>query len=155
MQTKVIPIRVTIAGKPQDKPDPARTWAYAVPVGLVTLAVGFAGFFAYLTGWAGASAMPLLGCWLIGGFVTQLIAILPGHKSEVLMNFLDSEGICVSRSAACKKGARSRTLEAMRLKNDVIDGSLRISFSRYSTQDEVEYFVQVLKRASKTLLKAL
>jgi len=78
---------------------------------------------------------------------------LPGFKSEVLMNFLDGEGICVSRSAACKKGARSRTLEAMRLKNDVIDGSLRISFSRRNTRDEAEYFVKMLKKASGTLLK--
>ncbi|MCL2425900.1 MAG: cysteine desulfurase [Oscillospiraceae bacterium] len=80
---------------------------------------------------------------------------LPGHKAEVLMNFLDGEGICVSRSAACKKGARSRTLEAMGLKNDVIDGSLRISFSRYSTKNEAEYFVAMLKRASETLFKSL
>ena len=80
---------------------------------------------------------------------------LPGHKSEVLMNFLDGEGICVSRSAACKKGARSRTLEAMHLKNDVIDGALRVSFSRYSTKEEAEYFVKVLKKASETLYKAL
>ena len=80
---------------------------------------------------------------------------LPGFKSEVLMNFLDGEGICVSRSAACKKGARSRTLEAMRLKNDVIDGSLRVSFSRYSTRDEADYFVRMLKRAHETLHKAL
>jgi len=61
----------------------------------------------------------------------------------------------VSRSAACKKGARSRTLEAMKLKNDVIDGSLRVSFSRYSTREEAEYFVQVLKKASETVLKVL
>ena len=80
---------------------------------------------------------------------------LPGFKSEVLMTFLDSEGICVSRSAACKKGARSRTLEAMKLKNDVIDGSLRVSFSRYSTKSEAEYFVDVLKMASARLFKAL
>ena len=80
---------------------------------------------------------------------------LPGYKSEVLMNFLDDEGICVSRSAACKKGARSRTLEAMRLSKDVIDGSLRVSFSRYSTRDEAEYFVRMLKEASETLYKKL
>jgi hypothetical protein len=28
---------------------------------------------------------------------------LPGQKSEVLMSYLDGEGICVSKSAACKK----------------------------------------------------
>jgi len=80
---------------------------------------------------------------------------LPGHKSEVLMSYLDGEGICVSRSAACKKGARSRTLEAMHLNNDVIDGALRVSFSRYNTKDEAEYFVKVLKKAAETLYKAL
>jgi len=78
---------------------------------------------------------------------------LPGYKSEVLMNFLDGEGICVSKSSACKKGARSRVLEAMRLKNEVIDGALRISFSRYSTMDESDYFVATLKRATETLMK--
>ena len=36
---------------------------------------------------------------------------IPGHKSEVLMSFLEAEGICVSKSSACKKGARSRVLE--------------------------------------------
>ena len=80
---------------------------------------------------------------------------LPFHKAEVLMNYLDGEGICVSRSAACKKGARSRTLEAMGLKNEVIDGALRVSFSRYNTKEEAEYFVKTLKKASVTLLKAL
>ena len=80
---------------------------------------------------------------------------VPGHKSEVLMTSLEGGGICVSKSAACKKGARSRVLEAMRLRRDIIDGALRISFSRYSTADEAEYFIQALKRASRTLLKPL
>ena len=78
---------------------------------------------------------------------------LPGYKSEVLMSFLDGEGICVSRSAACKKGARSRVLEAMRLKNEIIDGALRMSFSKYNTRDEAEYFVQTLKKASQRLIR--
>ena len=78
---------------------------------------------------------------------------LPGHKSEVLMSFLDGEGICVSKSSACRKGGRSRVLEAMRLQNDVIDGAIRVSFSRFSTLDEVEYFIKTLKRASETLLR--
>ncbi|MDR2570858.1 MAG: cysteine desulfurase [Oscillospiraceae bacterium] len=80
---------------------------------------------------------------------------LPGYKGEVLMNYLDNEGIYVSRSAACKKGARSRTLEAMRLKNEIIDSALRVSFSRYNTKEEAEHFVKVLKTASQTLYKSL
>ena len=71
------------------------------------------------------------------------------------MNFLEGEGIYVSKGAACKKGARSRVLEAMGLRGDVIDGALRLSFSRYSTMEEAEYFITALKKASETLLKAL
>jgi len=80
---------------------------------------------------------------------------IPGHKSEVLMNYLSIEGICVSKGSACKKGGRSRTLEAMKLQNAVIDGVLRISFSQYNTMEESKQFIKVLKQASKTLFKAL
>jgi len=76
---------------------------------------------------------------------------LPGYKSEVLMNFLDGEGVYVAKSAACKKGARSRVLEAMRLKNDIIDGAIRVSLSRYSTREEAEYFVDTLKKAVRKI----
>jgi len=80
---------------------------------------------------------------------------LPGYKSEVLMNFLEGEGIYVSKSAACKKGERSRVLEAMRLDRRVVDGALRVSFSSESTIDEAERFIGALKKASATLFKAL
>ena len=80
---------------------------------------------------------------------------LPGYKSEVLMNLLDSQGICVSKSSACKKGARSHVLEAMGLGNKVIDGAIRASFSRYSTLEEADYFADRLIEAAKRLYKAL
>ena len=78
---------------------------------------------------------------------------LPGFKSEVLMNCLEAEGISVSKSSACKKGARSRVLSAMGINDKVIDGALRVSFSRYSTAAEVDYFVKSLHKASKGLIK--
>ena len=90
-----------------------------------------------------------------GGSPFLLSLSVPGYKSEVMMSFLDGEGICVSTGAACKKGSRSRVLEAMRLRNDVIDGALRVSFSRDNTQDEAERFVQSLKRAAASILKPL
>ena len=79
---------------------------------------------------------------------------LPGHKSEVLLNFLDSKGIYVTKGSACRKGLRSRVLEAMRLKNDIIDGALRVSFSRYSTTQEADCFIEALELASKTLMRS-
>ena len=53
-----------------------REWANPTPAGLVALAVACACFFALLTSRVEASAMPLLGCWLIGGFVVQFVVAL-------------------------------------------------------------------------------
>jgi len=49
-----------------------REWANPTPAGLVALAVACACFFAMLTGRVETSAMPLIGCWLLGGFVVQI-----------------------------------------------------------------------------------
>lgn len=76
---------------------------------------------------------------------------LVGYRSEVLMNYLDAMGICVSKSSACKRGARSHVLEAMRLPPEVIDGAIRISFSRCNTKEEADYFVSKLSEAASKL----
>lgn len=80
---------------------------------------------------------------------------LPGYKSEVLMNYLEAEGIYVSKSSACKKGARSHVLAAMKLPANVIDGALRVSFSRFTTKEEAAYFVDSLYAATQRLYKVL
>jgi len=77
---------------------------------------------------------------------------LPGYRSEVLMNCLDDAGICLSRSSACKRGQRSRVLEAMKLPAKVIDGALRVSFGMYTTEEDVSYFCQTLIGISKRLV---
>lgn len=48
-------------------------WANPSPAGLVALAMACFTFFALLTGKVEHTAIPLLACWLIGGFVVQLI----------------------------------------------------------------------------------
>ena len=53
-----------------------KEWANPTPAGLVALAIACACFFALLTGRVDASAMPLIGCWLLGGFVVQLVVAL-------------------------------------------------------------------------------
>jgi succinate-acetate transporter protein len=57
--------------KVQTKP-----WANPTPAGLVALAVACFCFFALLTGKVEHSAMPLVGCWLLGGFAVQLVVAL-------------------------------------------------------------------------------
>ncbi len=93
---------------------------------------------------------------ILGGGLPHILNLsLPGYRSEVLMNFLDAQGICVSRSSACKKGARSHVLEAMGLPSRVIDGAIRVSFSKYNTPEEVRYFCDALIQAKAQLLPAL
>ncbi len=76
---------------------------------------------------------------------------LPGWRSEVLMNFLEAREIYVSRSSACKKGARSHVLEAIGMDARAIDGALRIGFSRFSTEDDVEALCAALTDARNIL----
>ena len=76
---------------------------------------------------------------------------LPGYRSEVLMNFLEARKIYVSRSSACKKGARSHVLEAIGMEPRLIDGALRIGFSRFNTQEDAEALVTALRDAQGSL----
>lgn len=93
---------------------------------------------------------------VIGGDAPHILSIsLPGYKSEVLMNYLEARDIYVSKSSACKKGARSHVLEAMKIKDVQIDGTLRIGLSRYSTLAEADTLVDMLKSAVKELFTVL
>jgi succinate-acetate transporter protein len=59
----------------------SKDWANPTPAGLVALAAACVCFFALLTGSVAASAMPLIGCWLLGGFVIQIVVALLDLKS--------------------------------------------------------------------------
>ncbi|MGI6029805.1 MAG: cysteine desulfurase family protein [Candidatus Heteroscillospira sp.] len=80
---------------------------------------------------------------------------LPGYKSEVLMNFLEAREIYISKSSACKKGGRSHVLEAVGLKNEVIDGALRLGFSRFTTPEDIDGFCDGLRLAHDSLFTVL
>ena len=92
------------------------------------------------------------GLVTVGGGAPHILSIsLPGYRSEVLMNFLEERGIYVSRSSACKRGARSHVLEALGLPAPVIDGTLRIGLSRETTEEEINAFCGALAEAASTL----
>ena len=59
--------------KPQEIKAQTKEWANPTPAGLVALAVACFCFFALLNGFVEKSAMPLVGCWLLGGFAVQVI----------------------------------------------------------------------------------
>ena len=75
---------------------------------------------------------------IIPGASPHILSVsLPGWRSEVIMNLLETKEIYVSKSSACKKGARSHVLEAMGLDSAVIDGAIRIGLSRYTTEEDI------------------
>ena len=76
---------------------------------------------------------------------------LPGWRSEVMMNLLESREVYVSKSSACKKGGRSHVLEAIGLAPRVIDGALRIGLSRLTTQADIDALCEGLLLAHDTL----
>jgi len=61
---------------PQEIKVEIKEWSNPTPAGLVALAVACFCFFALLNGYVESSAIPLLGCWLIGGFVVQIVVAL-------------------------------------------------------------------------------
>ena len=58
-----------------------REWSNPTAAGLVALAVACFCFFALLNGYVKPSAMPLIGCWLIGGFVIQIVVAFVDLRS--------------------------------------------------------------------------
>jgi len=89
---------------------------------------------------------------VLGGGAPHILSVsLPGCRSEVLLNELDAQGICVSKSSACKRGRRSHVLEAMGVPDRLIDGAVRVSFSRFTTQKECECFCAALLSARDKL----
>lgn len=60
-------------------------WADPSPAGLVALAMACFTFFAVFSGRVDASATPLLGIWLLGGFVVQIaVALIELREGNVL-----------------------------------------------------------------------
>ena len=59
-----------------------KEWSNPTPAGLVALAVACVCFFAMLSGRVGTAALPLIACWLAGGFVIQLIVAILDLKGR-------------------------------------------------------------------------
>ena len=70
-----------------------------------------------------------------------------GIKSEVLLHALEERGICVSSGSACSSNhpGISSTLKAIGVKKELLDSTLRFSFSVNTTAEEIDYCIDVLK----------
>lgn len=77
-----------------------------------------------------------------------------GYRSETLLHFLESQGVYVSSGSACAKGEGSYVLGEIGLSKKRIDSALRISFSRYSTQQDVDVLKNALITATQKLRRS-
>ena len=78
-----------------------------------------------------------------------------GIKSEVLLHALEERGVYISSGSACSSNhpALSGTLQAIKVKKELLDSTIRFSFSVFTTMDEINYAVDQLKELLPMLRK--
>jgi cysteine desulfurase len=78
---------------------------------------------------------------------------IEGIDSEAMLMILDQQGVCCSAGSACTTGSLepSHVLRAMGLSNEQARASLRFSFGRLNTIQEVNSALEILARAVKKL----
>lgn len=72
---------------------------------------------------------------------------VPGLRSQGLINCLQDKGVFVSAGSACAKGHRSHVLQACHIPDVQIDGSIRVSLSRFTTEEQIEQLVDAIREA--------
>lgn len=82
-------------------------------------------------------------------YVTSISVL--GIKSEPMLNFLSDKGIYVSSGSACSKGKKSHVLTRMNLDRRRLDSPIRISFSRYTTIQEIDALILGIAEAKKVI----
>ena len=91
-----------------------------------------------------------------GGIAPHILSItLPNIKSETMLHYLSAHGMCVSSGSACSSHAKtpSASLTAFGLDPKEADSTLRISFCKDNTREEVEAFAEKLKSGISTLVR--
>ncbi|MBW7573095.1 cysteine desulfurase family protein [Caproiciproducens faecalis] len=76
-----------------------------------------------------------------------------GVKAETMLHYLSAKEIYVSSGSACSKGKASHVLTAMGLPRERIASSLRLSFSRYNTFEDVDRLIDAINEGLSSLTK--
>ena len=76
-----------------------------------------------------------------------------GINGETLLIILDQNGICASSGSACSSGSLdpSHVLTAIGLSSQEAGSSLRFTLSEKNTRDEIDYTIDIIKKALLTL----
>ncbi len=78
---------------------------------------------------------------------------IEGIEGESLLLMLDMNGICASSGSACTSGSLdpSHVLLSLGLKHEVAHGSLRLSITEATTEEEVDYILEVVPKVVNRL----
>ena len=71
-----------------------------------------------------------------------------------MLHFLAQRGVYVSSGSACSKGKKSAVLTAMGLPAGEIDSVVRISLSRYNTEEDIDRLLDGLREAISCLARS-
>ena len=77
-----------------------------------------------------------------------------GFRSETMLHFLESRNVYVSSGSACAKGKGSYVLREIGLPRARIDSALRVSFSKYSSCQDVDILCESLADGVKSLRRS-
>lgn len=78
----------------------------------------------------------------------QIVSVsIDGVRSEVMLHTLEDRKIYVSAGSACSsnKPSVSHTLTGIGLKSNLLDSTIRFSFSVHTTEKEIDYALDVMK----------
>lgn len=84
-------------------------------------------------------------------FITNIA--FPGTDNQSMLLRLDMNGISASVGSACSSGSikQSHVLQAMQLPEAVVSSALRFSFSKYTSQEEVELAAERIAKTAQAL----
>ena len=80
---------------------------------------------------------------------------IEGVRAEVILHTLEDRNIYVSAGSACasNKPAISSTLQSIGLKKELLDSTVRFSFSIHTTKEELDYALEVMREVIPMLQK--
>lgn len=78
---------------------------------------------------------------------------IEGIEGESLLLMLDLNGICASSGSACTSGSLdpSHVLLSLGLKHEIAHGSLRLSINEETTEEDVDYILEVVPKVVNRL----
>lgn len=100
-----------------------------------------------IQGVSGIEGVKINGCPGREGAPHVVSMSVRGIRSEVLLHALEEKEIYVSAGSACasNKPQTSATLKAIGVERDLLDSTIRLSISIFTTEEEIRYTMQALQ----------